>query len=40
MTSLYPNDNQGVRFPLADLDEGLSWEEGLKRDEERFLCGQ
>jgi hypothetical protein len=33
---LNPNDNQGVRFLLHDLDEGLSWEESLVRDEERM----
>lgn len=35
MMELNPNDNQGVRFLLADLDEGLSWEEGAARDEEQ-----
>jgi hypothetical protein len=30
---LNPNDNQGVRFLLHDLDEGLSWEESVVRDE-------
>ena len=35
MLELNPNDNQGVRFLLHDLDEGLSWEEGAARDEER-----
>jgi hypothetical protein len=30
---LNPHDNQGVRFLLHDLDEGLSWEESLVRDE-------
>ncbi|MDH4209216.1 MAG: tetratricopeptide repeat protein [Anaerolineae bacterium] len=35
MLELNPNDNQGVRFLLHDLDEGLSWEESLVRDEER-----
>jgi tetratricopeptide (TPR) repeat protein len=35
MLKLNPNDNQGARFLLADLEEGLSWEEGVKRDEER-----
>jgi hypothetical protein len=29
---LNPNDNQGVRFLLHDLDEGLRWEEGAARD--------
>jgi tetratricopeptide (TPR) repeat protein len=36
MLELNPNDNQGVRFLLYDLDEGLSWEESLVRDEERM----
>jgi tetratricopeptide (TPR) repeat protein len=35
MLELNPNDNQGVRFLLYDLDEGLSWEESMARDEER-----
>jgi tetratricopeptide (TPR) repeat protein len=35
MLELNPNDNQGVRFLLHDIDEGLSWEEGAARDEER-----
>ncbi len=35
MLELNPNDNQGVRFLLHDLDEGLSWEESAARDEER-----
>jgi tetratricopeptide (TPR) repeat protein len=35
MLELNPHDNQGVRFLLYDLDEGLSWEEGAARDEER-----
>jgi tetratricopeptide (TPR) repeat protein len=35
MLELNPNDNQGVRFLLHDLDEGLSWEESVARDEER-----
>jgi len=30
---LNPHDNQGVRFLLHDLDEGLSWEESVARDE-------
>jgi tetratricopeptide (TPR) repeat protein len=34
MMELNPNDNQGVRFLLHDLDEGLSWEEGIAREEE------
>ena len=33
---LNPHDNQGVRFLLHDLDEGLSWEESLVRDKERM----
>jgi tetratricopeptide (TPR) repeat protein len=36
MLELNPNDNQGVRFLLHDLDEGLSWEESVVRDEERM----
>jgi len=32
---LNPHDNQGVRFLLHDLDEGLSWKESVARDEER-----
>jgi hypothetical protein len=32
---LNPYYNQGVRFLLHDLDEGLSWEESVARDEER-----
>jgi tetratricopeptide (TPR) repeat protein len=35
MLELNPHDNQGVRFLLHDLDEGLSWEESVARDEER-----
>ena len=35
LLELNPHDNQGVRFLLHDLDEGLSWEEGAARDEER-----
>jgi len=34
MLELNPDDNQGVRFLLRDLDEGLSWEESMTRDEE------
>jgi len=37
MLELNPNDNQGARFLLADLDEGLSWEESVKQDEARGL---
>jgi hypothetical protein len=33
MLELNPNDNQGVRFILSDLDEGLTWQEGAARDE-------
>jgi tetratricopeptide (TPR) repeat protein len=33
MLRLNPNDNQGARFLLADLDQGLSWAEGVARDE-------
>jgi tetratricopeptide (TPR) repeat protein len=36
MLELNPNDNQGVRFLLSDLKEGLTWEQSVKRDEERF----
>ena len=35
LLELNPNDNQGVRFLLRDLDEGLSWEESVARDEAR-----
>ena len=35
MMALNPNDNQGVRFLLHDLDEGLSWEESVAQEEER-----
>ena len=31
---LNPNDNQGVRFMLPDLEAGLSWEESAARFEE------
>jgi tetratricopeptide (TPR) repeat protein len=34
MMELNPNDNQGARFLLHDLDEGLSWEESTAREEE------
>lgn len=34
MLELNPNDNQGVRFLLHDLDEGLSWEESTVREDE------
>ena len=36
LLELNPKDNQGVRFLLHDLNEGLSWEESLVRDEERM----
>ena len=36
MLELNPNDNQGARFLLRDLDDGLSWEESEERDRERF----
>jgi hypothetical protein len=36
MLELNPNDNQGARFLLYDLDEGLSWKESLARDQERM----
>jgi len=35
MLELNPNDNQGARFLLHDLDEGLSWEESVARYEEQ-----
>jgi tetratricopeptide (TPR) repeat protein len=31
MLALNPSDNQGARFLLADLEEGLSWEDSLAR---------
>jgi hypothetical protein len=34
MLDLNPNDNQGARFLLRDLDEGLSWEESAAREEQ------
>jgi tetratricopeptide (TPR) repeat protein len=34
MLELNPNDNQGARFLLHDLNEGLSWEEGTAQEEE------
>ncbi|MGC9395895.1 MAG: hypothetical protein ACP5J4_13705 [Anaerolineae bacterium] len=34
MLTLNPNDNQGVRFLLYDLDEGLSWEESIAHEEQ------
>ena len=30
-----PNDNQGVRFLLHDLDEGLNWKEGMAHEDGR-----
>jgi hypothetical protein len=30
---LNPNDNQGVRFLLHDIDEGRSWEERAAQEE-------
>ena len=32
MLELNPNDNQGVRFLLHDLEEGLSWEEAAAEE--------
>jgi tetratricopeptide (TPR) repeat protein len=40
MLELNPNDNQGARFLLADMDEGLSWEESVKREEEHGPIGR
>lgn len=34
MLALNPNDNQGARFLVHDLDEGLSWEESMARKEQ------
>mgnify|MGYP002681902168 FL=1 len=34
MLRLNPNDNQGVRFLIPDLDAGLTWEESMARDEQ------
>lgn len=36
MLALNPNDNQGARFLLADLEAGLSWEESLARHGEQI----
>ena len=36
MLELNPNDNQGVRFLLRDIDEELNWEESTQRDNKRF----
>lgn len=33
MLDLNPNDNQGVRFLLHDIDEGLSWEESAAQED-------
>jgi len=33
MLRLNPNDNQGARFLIPDLDAGLTWEESMARDE-------
>ncbi len=33
MLALNPNDNQGSRFLVADIDEGLTWAESIARDE-------
>jgi hypothetical protein len=33
LLELNPNDNQGVRFLLHDLGEGLSWGESVMQDE-------
>ncbi len=33
MLELNPNDNQGARFLLHDIDEGLSWEESMAKEE-------
>jgi hypothetical protein len=40
MMELNPNNNQGVRFLLHDLDEGLSWEESTAREEEEQQARQ
>ncbi len=34
MLELNPSDNQGARFLLHDLDEGLSWDKSAAREEE------
>jgi hypothetical protein len=36
MLELNPNDNQGARFLLHDLEEGLSWEEAAAEEEEEI----
>jgi hypothetical protein len=33
MLRLNPNDNQGVRFLIPDIDAGLTWEESMARQE-------
>lgn len=33
MLRLNPNDNQGVRFLIPDIDGGLTWEESMARQE-------
>lgn len=35
MLWLNPGDNQGARFNLAAVEEGISWEEAVRRDEQR-----
>jgi tetratricopeptide (TPR) repeat protein len=40
MLELNPNDNQGARFLLHDLEEGLSWEESTAREEEEEQARQ
>ena len=37
MLRLNPNDNQGVRFLIPDLDAGLTWEESMARQEQAGL---
>jgi tetratricopeptide (TPR) repeat protein len=39
MLELNPNDNQGARFVLRDIDAGLSWEESAALDEEQNTSG-
>ncbi|MCJ7550313.1 MAG: tetratricopeptide repeat protein [Anaerolineae bacterium] len=34
MLALNPNDNQGVRFLIPDLDAGLTWEESVAHEDE------
>ena len=33
MLRINPNDNQGARLLIPDLDAGLTWEESMARDE-------